>query len=57
MRQWTDAAEERCVELEAMAEVPKATSEHAKQESSTITVSNFKICYIVVTCSFQYGSY
>ena len=45
VREWTDATEERCVELEAMAQVPKANSEEAKEEMATITVRSFKILF------------
>lgn len=45
MREWTDAAEVRCVELEAVAQVPKANSAESKKEMSTITVRNFKILF------------
>ena len=45
VREWTDATEERCVELEAMAQVPKANSEEAKEEMATITVRSFKVLF------------
>ena len=47
MREWTDAAEERCVELEAMAQVPRANSHDAQEEMTTI-----KVGYVVEISSY-----